>query len=108
MSATLWVLVVVTAVMTASVKAVGPVALGGRDLPDWFERVVALLAPALLSALVVTQALADGDHLTLGANAAGVAAAGVVFLRGGSVIVGVLVAVFVTAGLRALAAGAVG
>ena len=32
-------------------------ALGGRDLPDWFSSVVVLLAPALLAALVVTQTL---------------------------------------------------
>jgi branched-subunit amino acid transport protein len=107
-SPTLWLLVGVTALMTALVKAAGPVALGGRELPAWVGRIVALLAPALLAALVVTQVFAKDGHLAVGANAVGVACAGVVFLRGGSVLVGVLVgvlvavlvAVLVTAGLR--------
>ena len=40
------------AITTAAVKAIGPIALGGRDLPAWFSSVVVLLAPALLAALV--------------------------------------------------------
>lgn len=102
MSATLWLLLVAVAVMSNAVRAAGPVALGGRELPGWFDRVIALLAPALLAALVVTQALADDDRLHVGADTAGVATAGLVFLRGGSVLTGVGVAVAVTAGLRAL------
>jgi branched-subunit amino acid transport protein len=101
-STTLWVLVGATALMSALMKAVGPIALGGRDLPPWLARVVALLAPALLAALVITQLIAKDGHLGVGANAVGVACAGLVFWRGGSVLVGVLVAVVVTAGLRAL------
>jgi branched-subunit amino acid transport protein len=46
------------AVVTFAIKAAGPVALGGRELPRWFTGIVVLLAPALLTALVVTQALA--------------------------------------------------
>ena len=102
MSTALWVLVGVTALMTALMKAVGPIALGGRELPGWLARVVALLAPALLAALVLTQLFAKDGHLGIGANAVGVACAGIVFGRGGSVLAGVLVAVLVTAGLRAL------
>ncbi len=68
------------ALTTAAVKAVGPVALGGRELPDWFSSVVVLLAPALLAALVATQALADGDRLTVNEETAGVTAGGLVLL----------------------------
>lgn len=102
MSTTLWALVGAVAAMAAVTKAAGPVALGGRDLPERLVLVIRLLAPALLAALVVTQALADDDELAIGADTAGVAAAGVVYLRGGSVAVGVGVAVAVTAGLRAI------
>lgn len=102
MSGRLWMLIGVTAVMTALVKAAGPVALGGRDLPDGFSRVVRLLSPALLAALVVTQTLATDGQLTLRTNAGGVVAAAIMFARGASVIVGVLVATFLTAGLRAI------
>jgi branched-subunit amino acid transport protein len=97
-----WSLIAGCAVVTALIKAVGPVAFGGRALPDRLGGVIALMAPALLVALVVTQALADGEHLHVGADTAGVGLAGVVLWRGGSILLGVGVAVVVTAGLRAL------
>ncbi len=70
--------------ITAMIKAAGPVALGGRELPRWFSAIVALMAPALFAALVVTQALADGRELAVGADTAGVAVAGVALWRGAS------------------------
>ncbi len=91
----------VTAV-TIAIKAAGPIALGGRELPGWFAQVVALLAPALLSALIVTAALADGQRLAIGADTAGVAAGGLIAWRTGSIVGCVVVAAAVTAGLRAL------
>ena len=54
-------LVLGAAVITAVIKAAGPVALGGRELPARFNGFVALLAPALFAALIVTQVLADGE-----------------------------------------------
>jgi branched-subunit amino acid transport protein len=90
------------AIVTYAIKGVGPLVLGGRDLPLWFTSVVILLAPALFAALVVTQALADGDRLAVGADTVGVAAGGLVAWRFGSVIGCVVVAAVVTAGLRAI------
>ncbi|MEK6228574.1 MAG: AzlD domain-containing protein, partial [Actinomycetota bacterium] len=90
------------ALLTAAIKGVGPVALGGRELADWFSSLVVLLAPALLAALVVTQALADGDRLAVGPDTAGVAAGGLVAFKTGSIIACVVVAAALTAGLRAL------
>ena len=90
------------AVVTYLIKGIGPLALGGRDLPLWFTSVVILLAPALFAALVVTQALADGERLAVGADTAGVAAGGLVAWRFGSVIGCVGVAALVTAGMRAI------
>jgi branched-subunit amino acid transport protein len=90
------------ALVTYAIKGIGPLALGGRDLPVWFTSVVILMAPALFAALVATQALADGDHLAVGANTAGVAAGGFVAWRFGSVIGCVVVAAGVTALLRAI------
>jgi branched-subunit amino acid transport protein len=101
-STALWLLVGGMALMGVVMKAAGPVALGGRELPPRLAGVVALLAPALLAALVITQLFAKNGHLGIGADAVGVACAGIVFSRGGSVLVGVLVAVVVTAGLRML------
>lgn len=90
------------AVVTAIIKAAGPVAFGGRELPAWATSVIALIAPALLSALVVTQALADGKELAINAETFGVAAGGLVAWRFGSMLGCVVVAAVVTAGLRAL------
>jgi branched-subunit amino acid transport protein len=97
----IWALIVLCAVVTAAIKAFGPIALGHRELPAWFNDVIVLMAPALLAALVVTAALADGDHLAIGADTAGVGVAGVALWRGANVIVGVVIAAGVTAGLRA-------
>jgi len=90
------------AVVTFVIKGIGPLALGGRELPLWFTSVVILLAPALFAALVVTQALADGERLTVGADTIGVAAGGLVAWRLHSVIGCVVAAALVTAGLRAI------
>ena len=49
-STTLWVLIAGCAVLTAVIKGVGPVALGGRELPTWFGHLVAAMVPALLAA----------------------------------------------------------
>ena len=88
--------------ITATIKAVGPIALGGRELPTWFTSVVILLSPALLAALVATQAFANGDQLAIDADTAGVAAGGLAIWRTGSIIACVVLAAAVTAGVRAL------
>ena len=90
------------ALFTAVLKAVGPIALGGRELPLWVTSVIVLLAPALLAALVFTQAFADGSRLEVGAETAGVVAGGLVAWRTGSIIACVLVAAALTAALRAV------
>ena len=98
----IWLLIAGCAAVTAAIKAAGPIALGGRDLPARFNSVIGLTAAALLAALVVTSAFADGDRLAIGADTAGVAAAGIVLWRGANVIVGVVLAAAVTAILRAI------
>ncbi len=98
----LWLLIILVAALTAVIKAAGPVALGGREMPPWFSSIVAVMPAAVLTALVVTVALADEKQLGVGPETAGVAAAGLVAWRGGSVILCVLAAAAVTAGLRAV------
>jgi len=68
-----WVIVVAVGLGTIAIKAAGPVLLGGRPLPGPVQRVVALLAPALLAALVATTAFASGNDLVLDARAVGLA-----------------------------------
>jgi branched-subunit amino acid transport protein len=90
------------AAITIALRAAGPLVVGGRELGPRFMAVVSLVAPALLAALVVTQALADGSRWAVDESAAGVAMGGVVFWRSGALITSVLLAAAVTAGLRAL------
>lgn len=89
-------------IATFVIKASGPVALGGRELPLLAQRVLALLAPALLAALLVVSVLADRDRWAVGEETAGVTFAGLLFWRTGSVVGCVVSAAVVTALLRAL------
>jgi branched-subunit amino acid transport protein len=97
-----WALIGLCAVVTAVIKGAGPVALGGRDLPEAFNGVIRLMAPALLAALVCVSALAQGDELAVGADTAGVAVAGLALWRGVSIVAAVVIAAAVTAALRAI------
>jgi len=96
----IWVTIALVALVTFTIKGLGPALLGERELPEAFSRVVLLLAPALLAALVVTSAMADGPRLAIGADTAGVAVAGLLLLRGVGVLPVVLVAAVATALLR--------
>ncbi|MDP9430713.1 MAG: AzlD domain-containing protein [Actinomycetota bacterium] len=100
--ATWWLLVGLCAATTALTRGVGPAVTGARELPAPAVRVVVLLSSALLAALVVTSALADGAQLRIGADTAGVATAGVLLWRRAHVLLVVLAAAVVTGGLRAL------
>ena len=98
-----WILFAWLVVTTAVIRASGPVLLGGRELPERAGSVIALLAPALLAALVVTEVFRDEDgNLVVDERALGIAgAAGVLALRG-SVLVAMAAAMALTAGARAL------
>jgi branched chain amino acid efflux pump len=97
-----WIAIAALTVICFAIKAAGPVALGGRDLPRWAERLIALVPSALLPALVVVETFAHGKEFVIDARAAGLAAAMVVLALRGSMLVVLLVAAVVTAGLRAL------
>jgi branched-subunit amino acid transport protein len=71
---TVWLVVLVVGAATVAFKATGPVLLGGRTLPPAIADVVALLAPVLLAALVVTQAVGGDEELVFDARLAGVGA----------------------------------
>lgn len=97
-----WAAVAVVGAATIAFKAVGPLVLGGRELPPRVAGVLALLAPVLLAALVVTQAVAGDGRYVFDARLAGLgAAAGALALRAPLLVV-MAVAALVTAGVRAL------
>jgi branched-subunit amino acid transport protein len=97
-----WIVVIALTVTTVLIRASGPLLLGGRRLPRSLARVVVLLAPALLAALVITETLSDSSGLVLDERAAGVAAAGLSLLWRDSLLLAMAVAVGVTAIARAL------
>jgi hypothetical protein len=98
-----WVVVGWLVATTVAIKAAGPVSLGGRELPARAMAVIALLAPALLAALVVTETFGgEGSELTLDERALGVAGAGTVLALRGGILLAMAVAMALTAGGRAV------
>lgn len=98
---TLWVTIVAVAIANAAIKAVGPVLVGGRDLPPRIVSVIALLAPALLTALVITETFSEDRHYVLDEKAVGVAVAGVALALRAPVLLAVALAALTTALIRA-------
>jgi uncharacterized membrane protein len=98
---TLWVTIVAVAIANAAIKAVGPVLVGGRDLPPRIVSVIALLAPALLTALVITETFSEDRHYVLDERAVGVAVAGVALALRVPVLLAVALAALTAALIRA-------
>jgi branched-subunit amino acid transport protein len=99
-----WTTIIVLALVTIAIKGAGPAAVGGRELPPAVLRVIALLAPALLAALIVVETFSGGDKsLTIDARAAGLAVAGAVLVTTESLVGAVLGAAGATALLRLIA-----
>jgi hypothetical protein len=75
--------------------------IGDRDLPPRVVVVIALLAPALLAALVVSETFGEEGHLVLDERVIGVAVAGLVLAVRGPVLIAVALAAITTALARA-------
>jgi branched-subunit amino acid transport protein len=99
----IWIVIAVVGAATVALKSVGPVLLGGKPLPQHLTGVVALLAPALLAALVVTQAVGGDEKIVLDARLAGIAAAVVAILLRAPLLVVVVAAAAGTALVRLVA-----
>jgi branched-subunit amino acid transport protein len=97
-----WITIAGLTAVTVAIKAAGPVTVGGRDLPGWAFGVIGLLAPALLTALVLTDTFAHEQELTVDARAAGLGCAGVAVLLRAPLLVTVVVAAAGAAVARAL------
>jgi branched chain amino acid efflux pump len=100
---TVWLVVLVVGVATIALKATGPVLLGDRTLPEPVARVVALLAPVLLAALVVTQTVGGDNELVLDARLVGVGAGAAAIAARAPLPVVVVVAAAATALVRLVA-----
>lgn len=97
-----WITIAGLTVATVALKAAGPLIVGGRELSARALAVIALLAPALLTALIVTGTFTDDGELTVDARAAGLACAGVAVVLRAPLLITVLVAAVGTAVVRAV------
>ena len=97
-----WVVVIATGAATIALKALGPVLLAGRPLPARLAGPVELLAPAVLAALVVTQAVGGDEELVLDERLAGVGVAAVLLILRAPLLAIVFAAAVATALVRAL------
>jgi branched-subunit amino acid transport protein len=97
-----WIVIAVVGAATVALKAVGPVILGARQLPEGLNSILFLLAPALLGALVVTQAVGGDRQIVLDDRLVGLGAALVAIALRLPLIAVVVIAATITAALRAL------
>jgi len=95
-----WLIVLLVGVATVVLKGLGPVVLGGRDLPPQVSGLMQMLAPALLAALVVTQAFGGDRTLVFDERLFGIAAAIVAIRLRAPLLAVVVVAAGVTALVR--------
>ena len=97
-----WTTVLAVGAGTVLLKAVGPVGVAGRQLPSTLDRVLELVAPAILGALVVVETFASGRHLVADARLAGVGAGVICVLARAPFWLVVLCGAVATAAVRAL------
>jgi len=97
-----WTTVLAVGAGTVLLKAVGPVGVAGRQLPSTLDRVLELVAPAILAALVVVETFASGRHLVADARLAGVGAGVICVLARAPFWLVVLCGAVATAAVRAL------
>lgn len=99
---TIWICVALTALASFAIKATGPAILGNRPLPSRASGVIALLAPALLAGLVISDILGPNWSSADGPLALGVVAAAASRTTGLPTPACIIVAVAVTAVARAV------
>ena len=95
-----WLLILVLAVGTVLMKTLGPVLAGGRRPPARLTRVIALIAPALISALIVAGTFTHGQQLVIDARAAGLVVGAIALWYRVPAVLAMLLAVIVCALLR--------
>jgi branched-subunit amino acid transport protein len=95
-----WTTVLVVGIGTVALKAVGPVGVADRALPRRAADLLSMVAPAILAALVVTEAFGHDRSLVVDARVAGLAAGAVAALARAPLWAVVLTGALATAGAR--------
>jgi branched-subunit amino acid transport protein len=95
-----WTTILALSATLVVTKGIGPVALGNRELPRAFTKVIDLLAPAILAALIAVGTFTDSDgDLVIDARAAGLVAAGFAFYASRKSLLATVAAAAITAAL---------
>jgi branched-subunit amino acid transport protein len=97
-----WTLIILLTLGAYGFKVTGLVFLGGRSLPPIFERCLALIPAAVVTALVMKDTFTQGQELVLDARALGIAVAGIAAWRKAPLIVVIVLGAAVTALVRQL------
>ena len=95
-----WITVLAVGAGTVVLKAVGPVGVADKELHPRVTELLAMVAPAILAALVVTETFAHGRHLVVDARIAGVAAGAMSALLRAPFWAVVLIGALATAAVR--------
>lgn len=99
---TVWIVVGALGAITIAIKASGPVALGRWTPPAWARRVLKLVSPVVLAALIATQVFSSGHHYHVDTKAIGLGVAAIALLFRAPLLVVVICAVASSAGAQAL------
>jgi branched-subunit amino acid transport protein len=95
-----WTLIILLTLGAYAFKVTGLVFLGGRSLSPVFERCLALIPAAVVTALVMKDTFTNGQELVLDARALGIAVAGIAAWRKAPLIVVIVLGAAVTALVR--------
>jgi branched-subunit amino acid transport protein len=97
-----WTLIILLTIGAYAFKVTGLVILGGRTLPPIFERCLALIPAAVVTALVMKDTFTQGQELVLDARALGIGVAVIAAWRKAPLIVVIVLGAAVTALVRQL------
>jgi branched-subunit amino acid transport protein len=103
MQASLWIAIIAVAAVSFALKAAGPALLGQQELPVRANRAISLLAPVLLTALVLTDVAGERWNGLSWPILTGLAATAISRLLKVPPLVSVIIGMLVTAGFRFIA-----
>lgn len=97
-----WAAVIGLGAAAYALKAIGPVIIGGRHVPEDVIEILGLIAVPVLAALIIVQTFSVAGHLVIDARVPAMAVAAVLVWRRAPFLVVVLAAAATAALLRAL------
>lgn len=96
-----WVAVLALAAASYALKALGPVAIGRREIPPRFSEALDLLPIPMLTAIALTGTVASGRHLHIDPRLAGLAVAAILVWHRAPFLAVIVAAAATTALIRA-------